>query len=51
MEAGAEPEPRAQRGTPRRDRTSANSAWAVGQTGTAGRIKTLILHWNGNTWS
>jgi hypothetical protein len=30
--------------------TSASSAWAVGQTGTAGRIKTLILHWNGTTW-
>ena len=31
--------------------TSATNAWAVGQTGTAGRIKTLILHWNGKTWT
>jgi hypothetical protein len=30
--------------------TSANSVWAVGRIGTAGRIATLILHWNGTTW-
>jgi hypothetical protein len=29
--------------------TSANSAWAVGQNAKAG--KTVILHWNGKTWS
>ena len=30
--------------------TSGSNAWAVGQTGSAGRIKTLILRWNGKTW-
>ena len=27
--------------------TAAGNAWAVGYTGTSGRTKTLILHWNG----
>ena len=30
--------------------TSGNNAWAVGQTGSAGSIKTLILRWNGSVW-
>ena len=27
------------------------NAWAVGYTGTFGRTKTLIVHWNGKKWS
>jgi hypothetical protein len=31
--------------------TSAQNAWAVGWTDTTTGTKTLILHWNGKTWT
>jgi hypothetical protein len=31
--------------------TAPGNAWAVGYTGTFGRTKALILHWNGKSWS
>ena len=31
--------------------TASGSAWAVGYSGSFERAKTLILHWNGKTWS
>jgi hypothetical protein len=30
--------------------TSASNAWAVGYTGPANAIRTVILHWNGTKW-
>ena len=31
--------------------TAPGNAWAVGYTGTFGRTKTLIAHWNGKSWA
>ncbi len=31
--------------------TSATNAWAVGYTRTAGPYHTMILHWNGRSWT
>jgi eukaryotic-like serine/threonine-protein kinase len=31
--------------------TSADSAWAVGTAGSGNSSRTLILHWNGTTWT
>ena len=30
--------------------TSANDAWAAGEYGNSGNIRTLVLHWDGSAW-
>jgi hypothetical protein len=50
VDAGAQPEPAGSGFLSGVAATSASNAWAVGQTGSAGSIKTLIPRWNGSVW-